>query len=161
MPSYHIYLPDETATTALGASLALTLEPGLAIYLHGELGTGKTALTRALLHAAGHPGHIKSPTYTLAELYTVQLLDRMVTVIHFDLYRMTSPEEFLEAGFREHFNPSTVCIVEWPEKGQAVLPAPDINIFLTVAQHGRDVELRALSDKGHECLARLKFAPNL
>ena len=161
MPLHHIHLPDEAATTALGAALASALAPGLVIYLHGDLGAGKTALTRALLHAAGYPGRVKSPTYTLAEPYTVQLAERMVTVIHFDLYRMSSPEEFLEAGFREHFNENSVCIVEWPEKGDPVLPTPDIHIYLTVTGHGRDVELRALSDKGHQCLARLKFLPNL
>jgi len=161
MSPYHTHLQDEAGTAALGAALAQVLAPGLAIYLHGDLGAGKTALTRALLHAAGYVGRVKSPTYTLAEPYIVKLAERMVTVIHFDLYRMASPEEFLEAGFREHFNENSVCIIEWPEKGAAVLPAPDINISLTVAGHGRDVELRALSDKGHQCLARLKFAPNL
>ena len=157
----HLHLPDEAATARLGADLARSLAPGLALYLHGDLGAGKTALTRALLHAAGHQGRVKSPTYTLAEPYEVEIAGRMVTVIHFDLYRMASPEEFLDAGFREHFNENTVCLVEWPEKGETVLPPPDIRITLTLPQHGRDVELRALSDKGHQCLARLKFAPNL
>ena len=156
-----MHLPDETATARLGADLAQVLNPGLAIYLHGDLGAGKTALTRALLHAAGYQGRVKSPTYTLAEPYEVKLAGRMVTVIHFDLYRMASPEEFLDAGFREHFNENSVCIVEWPEKGAPVLPPPDIHVSLSLAEHGRDVELRALSDKGHQCLARLKFAPNL
>jgi tRNA threonylcarbamoyladenosine biosynthesis protein TsaE len=74
---------------------------------------------------------------------------------------MASPEEFLDAGFREHFNENTICVVEWPEKGDTVLPPPDIQLTLVLAAHGRDVELCALSDKGLECLARLKFAPNL
>jgi len=161
MQLHHIHLQDEAGTAALGAALAGALAPGLAIYLHGDLGAGKTALTRALLHAAGYQGRVKSPTYTLAEPYVVRLAERMVTVIHFDLYRMASAQEFLEAGFREHFNESSVCIIEWPEKGEPALPAPDIQIHLTVAGHGRDVELRALSVKGHQCLARLKFAPNL
>ena len=161
MQTTHTHLQDEAGTAALGAALAQVLLPGMAIYLHGDLGAGKTALTRSLLHAAGYSGRVKSPTYTLAEPYTVQLAERMVTVIHFDLYRMSSPEEFLEAGFREHFNENSICIIEWPEKGEPVLPPPDIHISLTVAGHGRDVELRALSDKGHQCLARLKFAPNL
>jgi tRNA threonylcarbamoyladenosine biosynthesis protein TsaE len=85
----------------------------------------------------------------------------MVTLIHFDLYRMLSADEFLEAGFREHFSRNNICIVEWPEKGGTVLPRADIEIALSVQGAGRDVELRPLSDKGLECLARLKFAPNL
>jgi len=161
MQRRQLHLPDEAATARLGADLARALTPGLVLYLHGDLGAGKTALTRALLQAAGYQGRVKSPTYTLAEPYEVELASRMVTVIHFDLYRMASPEEFLDAGFREHFNENTICVVEWPEKGDTVLPAPDIRITLVLAAHGRDVELCALSDKGLECLARLKFAPNL
>jgi tRNA threonylcarbamoyladenosine biosynthesis protein TsaE len=154
-------LKDEAGTLALGAALSRALAPGLTIYLHGDLGAGKTALTRALLHAAGHPGHVKSPTYTLAEPYTVQLAGQPVEVVHFDLYRMASEDEFLEAGFREYFNHRTVCIVEWPEKAGSVLPPPDINVFLTVLGEGRQVELQALSQQGSQCLERLHFAPNL
>jgi tRNA threonylcarbamoyladenosine biosynthesis protein TsaE len=161
MQHFKTHLNDEAGTMALGAAMARVLTPGLAIYLHGDLGTGKTALTRAMLHAAGHVGHVKSPTYTLAEPYKILIADRSVDAIHFDLYRMASPGEFLDAGFREHFNGANVCIVEWPEKGDPVLPAPDINLFLTVAGEGRDVELQALSAQGSQCLDRLHFAPNL
>ncbi|HWT70654.1 MAG TPA: tRNA (adenosine(37)-N6)-threonylcarbamoyltransferase complex ATPase subunit type 1 TsaE [Oxalicibacterium sp.] len=156
-----LHLHEEAGTLALGTSLAHALTPGLTIYLHGDLGAGKTALTRATLHALGHQGHVKSPTYTLAEPYTVQLGEQTVSVVHFDLYRMASPEEFLDAGFRDHFNQQAICIVEWPEKAETILPPPDISITLGVAGEGRDVELLALSDQGAACLNRLKFAPNL
>lgn len=153
------HLHDESATAALGAALARALAPGLAIHLHGDLGAGKTALARALLHAAGHAGTVKSPTYTLSEPYRIILDGKPVNVIHFDLYRMSSPEEFLDAGFREDFNGHNICIVEWPEKAGAVLPPPDVNISLHVAGKGRDVELQALSHLGLLCLDRLKLAP--
>jgi tRNA threonylcarbamoyladenosine biosynthesis protein TsaE len=161
MQHFNSHLNDEAGTLALGASLARALTPGLTIYLHGDLGAGKTTLTRALLHAAGYVGHVKSPTYTLAEPYSLTICGKPLQVIHFDLYRMVSAEEFLEAGFREEFNERNVCIVEWPEKAETVLPQPDINLFLEVAGSGRDVKLQALSDKGKQCLDRLKFAPNL
>ncbi len=161
MQHFTAHLHDEAGTAALGAALARALAPGLAIYLHGDLGAGKTALTRALLHAAGHTGTVKSPTYTLSEPYTVQLDGRSVNVIHFDLYRMGSPEEFLDAGFREDFNGDNICIVEWPEKADPVLPPPDLNLYLTVAGAGRDVELQASTALGNSCLDRLKFAPNM
>ncbi len=154
-------LADEAATQALGKSLAHCLVPGISIYLHGDLGAGKTALTRAILHAAGFQGHVKSPTYTLVEPYQISLQQQAVTLMHFDLYRMISAEEFLEAGFREEFNDSNICIVEWPEKANGILPAPDLRIFLSIAGSGRKVELQALSDKGNACLALLHFAPNL
>jgi tRNA threonylcarbamoyladenosine biosynthesis protein TsaE len=161
MQHFTAHLHDEAGTAALGAALARALAPGLAIYLHGDLGAGKTALTRALLHAAGHVGTVKSPTYTLSEPYAIRLDGRTVNVIHFDLYRMGSPEEFLDAGFREDFNGDNICIVEWPEKADRVLPPADINLFLTVSGYGRDVELQASTALGNSCLQRLKFAPNM
>lgn len=161
MQHFKAHLNDEAGTAALGAALARALTPGLTIYLHGDLGAGKTALTRALLHAAGHAGHVKSPTYTLVEPYTVVIEGRPLDVLHFDLYRMASPEEFLDAGFREHFNLHNVCIIEWPEKAGPLLPTPDINVSLEVSGQGRNVELQALSEQGSQCLDRLYFPPNL
>ena len=154
------HLPDESDTQRLGAALAAVIVPGLVIYLHGDLGAGKTSLVRALLHAAGHAGHVRSPTYTLAEPYSVQIDGTPVEIIHFDLYRMSSPEEFLDAGFRDHFNHRSICLVEWPEKGEAVLPPPDIHAFLQVKGAGRHVELQALSAQGIQCLDRLQFDEN-
>ncbi len=160
MQSFTAYLPDESATDALGAALARAVAPGLVIYLHGDLGAGKTALTRALLRASGYQGTVKSPTYTLSEPYRVQLGGAPADVIHYDLYRMASPEEFLDAGFREDFDGKNICIVEWPEKGEPVLPPPDVRILLSVRGDGRAVELQALSPQGLLCLDRLSF-PNL
>ena len=161
MQHFKALLHDEAGTLALGAALARTLAPGLVIYLYGELGAGKTALTRALLHAAGHEGHVKSPTYTLVEPYVVSVAGQSIAVRHFDLYRLGSADEFLDAGFRDEFDGRQVCIVEWPEKAAAVLQTPDIAVHLTVAGEGREVELNALSDLGIECLDRLRFFPNL
>lgn len=159
MQHFTAYLPDEAATAALGAALARAIVPGLVIYLHGDLGAGKTALTRSLIQAAGHKGTVKSPTYTLSEPYRVQLDGQPVNVIHYDLYRMSSPEEFLDAGFREDFDGKNICIVEWPEKGEPVLPLPDVKVLLNVSGLGRTVELQALSELGLLCLDRLSFPP--
>ncbi len=158
MRSLTTYLPDEAATNALGVSLAQCLSNGLLVYLHGDLGAGKTALTRACLHAAGYVGAVKSPTYTLVEHYR---LPSGQQVVHFDLYRMGSPEEFLDAGLAEEFNGENICIVEWPEQGAGVLPLADVQIFLRVAGDGREVELQACTNQGELCLNRLHFAPNL
>ncbi len=161
MQHYKTTLNDEAATQALGKSLAQIIEPGLSLYLRGDLGAGKTCLTRALLHAAGHQGKVRSPTYTLAEPYQLQLAGQTVKLLHFDLYRMSSPDEFIEAGFREEFNQNTICIVEWPEKGQGILPEPDILLELSFTGVTRAVELHALSVKGQQCLANFRFLPNL
>jgi tRNA threonylcarbamoyladenosine biosynthesis protein TsaE len=159
MQHFTAFLKDDDATAGLGAALARVLAPGLVIYLHGDLGAGKTALTRAMLQAAGHVGKVKSPTYTLSEPYPLTIDGRAVTAIHFDLYRMGSAEEFLDAGFREEFNQDNICIVEWPEKGHPVLPPPDLDVYLHVEGAGRKVELQALSHLGSLCLDRLSFVP--
>ena len=105
-------LSDEAATNALGAALAGTLAPGMVVWLDGDLGAGKTTLVRALLRALGHAGPVKSPTYTLVELYSVSSL----YLYHFDFYRFNDPEEFDDAGLGEYFRKDAVCLVEWPDK---------------------------------------------
>ena len=86
MQQLTFYLNDEPDTCELGKSLARVLESGLKIYLHGDLGSGKTTLTRALLKEAGHSGKVKSPTYTLVEPYVIELNGHAVDLLHFDLY---------------------------------------------------------------------------
>jgi tRNA threonylcarbamoyladenosine biosynthesis protein TsaE len=143
-----LHLPDEAATQALGARLAGALRPGMSIYLCGELGAGKTTLARGLIQALGHEGKVKSPTYSLVELYTVSSLH----LYHFDFYRFDDPKAWQESGFREHFNDASVCLVEWPERAGAALSQPDVRITLTPAPSGRDVTLEAYTEAGRQCL---------
>lgn len=160
-------MADEAATLALGAALAAVLRPGLTIYLRGELGAGKTTLTRGLLRALGHTGPVRSPTYALVELYVIS----GYILYHFDFYRFNSPEEWLEAGLDEHFNQSTVCLVEWPEKAGDLLPLADIDAVIEVAEfetgpadgaadkQARRITLNAHSERGTSCLNDLRFPP--
>jgi tRNA threonylcarbamoyladenosine biosynthesis protein TsaE len=145
-------LADEAATLALGARLAQALEPGLVIYLVGDLGAGKTTLARGLLRALGHPGKVKSPTYTLVELYELSRLD----LYHFDFYRFKDPREWEEAGFRDHFNERTVCLVEWPEKAHGLAPGPDVRVTLVPEGNGRRATVEWVTDRGERCVARLR-----
>ena len=160
MPSLTASLADEAATLALGQALARILQPGLVMHLHGELGAGKTCLTRALLHAAGYSGRVKSPTYTLMEPYTITLEGQSIALLHFDLYRMGDPHEFIEAGFRDQVDGCAICIIEWPEQAGDLLPAPDLDLFLTVTEHSREVELLAKSEQGMACLHQLQLNPH-
>ena len=147
-PALTLHLSDEVATLALGARLAPAVRPGMSIHLCGELGAGKTTLARGLIRALGHEGKVKSPTYSLVELYTVSRLH----LYHFDFYRFNDPKAWQDSGFREYFNEASVCLVEWPEKGGAALPPPDLRITLTPAPSGRDVTLEAFTKAGSQCL---------
>ncbi|MBI5911474.1 MAG: tRNA (adenosine(37)-N6)-threonylcarbamoyltransferase complex ATPase subunit type 1 TsaE [Betaproteobacteria bacterium] len=150
-----MHLPDEAATRALGARLARVIEPGLFVYLHGDLGSGKTTLARGLLRGLGYQGRVKSPTYTLVELYTVSRLN----LYHFDFYRFREPKEWCDAGFNEYFNDASVCLVEWPEKAAGLLPVADLGIAFAFAGDGRDLEIRAGTESGEACLNRLMQMP--
>lgn len=144
-------LADEVATLALGARLAQAIGTGQTVYLHGDLGAGKTTLVRGLLHGLGHVGKVKSPTYTLVEPYVISGLN----IYHFDLYRFNDPEEWDAAGFRDYFNPESVCLVEWPEKAREVLPDPDLDIELSPQAGARVVKLIANTDAGRQTLKAL------
>ncbi|WP_255990145.1 tRNA (adenosine(37)-N6)-threonylcarbamoyltransferase complex ATPase subunit type 1 TsaE [Chitinolyticbacter albus] len=146
-----LFLADEAATLALGAALAGALEAGLVVFLEGDLGAGKTTLTRGLLRALGHTGRVKSPTYTLVEPYVVSNL----YLYHFDLYRFHDPSEWEDAGFRDYFNPESVCLIEWADKAAALLPEPDWLIQLAPQAEGRIAEIAARTPHGTACLARL------
>ena len=146
-----VFLSDESATLQLGRRLASVIEPGLYIALSGNIGTGKTTLTRGILRGLGYPGTVKSPTYTLVELYNLPRID----LYHFDFYRFNDPQEWVEAGFREYFAPPYVCLVEWPERAQSLLPTPDIAILLTEEAGARRARVGAETERGKRCLAQL------
>jgi tRNA threonylcarbamoyladenosine biosynthesis protein TsaE len=138
------HLADEAATLAFGAQLAWELTPGLTFYLEGDLGAGKTTLVRGLLRALGYAGRVKSPTYTLAETYSLPAFE----LYHYDLYRMHDPREWLDAGFRDVIGGQAVSLIEWPEKAAGWLPPPDVIIRLTIADEAREVECEAVSPRG-------------
>ena len=131
--------------------MAAGMAPGMVVYLIGELGAGKTTLARGVLRGLGYEGKVKSPTFTLVELYEFSRL----YLYHFDFYRFEDPRELGEAGFREYFNPQSVCLVEWPDKA-AGLPAADLRVVLHVAGSGRNVSIFADSEAGASCLKRLQ-----
>ena len=145
------HLADEKDTETLGTALAAVLTPGLQIWLEGNLGTGKTTLTRGVLRGLGHEGKVKSPTYTLIEPYVVSRLD----LYHFDFYRFNSPEEYLDAGLDEYFAGEGVCMVEWPDKALPHLPSPDVEIRLEARGNGRFVEISGNTEAGRTCVIGL------
>ena len=145
------HLADEAETLALGAEFSGKLRGGLTFWLQGNLGAGKTTLVRGLLRGLGFTGKVKSPTYTLVEPYVISGL----YLYHFDLYRFNDPEEWDAAGFRDYFNPQSVCLVEWPDKAAGLLPPADIEIWLEAGQGGgRCARFHAATESGKQCLRR-------
>ncbi len=144
------HLDDEAATLALGAELALELRPGMTLYLEGDLGAGKTTLVRGMLRALGYTGRVKSPTYTLTEIYSLPAFE----LYQFDLYRMHDPREWLDAGFRELADSDTVKLIEWPDRAAGWLPQADVRVKLQVRDCGRDVECVAETEPGKALLKR-------
>ena len=153
MPSVALWLADEQTTVGAGERLAVCLQPGVVVYLCGQLGAGKTTLTRGILRQLGHTGAVKSPTYTLVEPYE-QLA---IPVFHFDLYRLGDPEELAYMGVRDYFHPNSLCLVEWPERGQGFLPEADIRLELqpqtsTTGAVGRLLTITTVTLRGAELL---------
>jgi tRNA threonylcarbamoyladenosine biosynthesis protein TsaE len=149
--SRDINLPDASATERLGTALSAGVAPGRVLHLKGELGSGKTTLVRGLLRGLGYPGRVASPTYALVEPYELSSLH----FYHFDFYRLRNASEWLSSGFREYFNPESVCIVEWPERAGPTLPPPDVEIRLRHAGPARRASLRACTPAGEAWLSSL------
>lgn len=137
---------------AFGGALAQAACEGGVVFLEGDLGMGKTTMSRGVLSALGHTGAVKSPTYTLVEPYELKAR----TVYHFDLYRLGDPEELEYLGIRDYFDGDSLCLVEWPERGRGILPEPDLVIALTVNGSGRQLEYAAHTQKGRQIASRLK-----
>ena len=142
-------LYTEADTQRLAAQLAALPLTG-SVWLAGDLGAGKTTLTRYWLQALGHAGAVKSPTYTLVEPYSIEQTDGSIKpVYHADLYRLQDPEELSFIGFDEYLDePNALVIIEWASRADSYLPPPTLFIDMTQAtstdkdNESRQVELR-------------------
>lgn len=144
-----LYLADAGTTADLAGVLAATQPPGAVVFLHGELGAGKSTLARAWLRALGVAGAIRSPTYTLVEPYELGTGGR---ALHLDLYRIGGAGELEFLGLDD---PAGVALwlVEWPERGAGALPPPDLEVDLALSGPGRSARLRPGSPSGAAWLA--------
>lgn len=136
-----INIKNEADTQAFAAKLAQMNLTG-SVWLSGDLGAGKTTLTRHWLQAMGHAGAVKSPTYTLVEPYHIDTPDGIKPVYHADLYRLNDPEELDFIGFHEYFDePNSLVIIEWASRAEEILPKPDYRIdIMRHADDSRELE---------------------
>lgn len=155
-PALSLAAPDAEATRRIGARLAAALlatdSAGPLVFgLSGELGAGKTTLVGGLLAALGHPGPVRSPTYSLVEPYRLAGRD----VQHCDLYRLRDPSELDDLGLRDLLLPRSLLIVEWPERAGGRLPPVDLALRLEYSGEGRTVTITAGTASGQALLAVL------
>ncbi len=143
-----LVLPDAAATARLGAALgaawAAASPRAGTLYLLGDPGAGKTTLAQGLLAALGVAGPVRSPSYSLIEIYPLAV----GTVIHADFYRLRGAEELETLGWRDYCVPGTLQLVEWPQNAGPLLPAPDLRVALDYQDEGRIAHLDALSAAG-------------
>jgi tRNA threonylcarbamoyladenosine biosynthesis protein TsaE len=122
------------------------------LYLCGDLGAGKTTFARGFLAGLGVHGPVRSPTYTLLELYEAGA----VTVVHLDLYRLNQAAELEGLGLREWARPGHVWLIEWPERGAGRLPRADLTLAFSVGARGHDIKVSSDSALGASWLSVLE-----
>jgi len=140
--------PEETY--ALGQKLAPNLKGGEVICLQGELGAGKTLLAKGIARGLGLQEEITSPTFTLVQEYP---LANGLRLIHMDLYRLVRPEEAEVIGVADYFQNETVCLIEWPQVAEKLLPEDYWEIH--IAGSGdlpREIRLSYPTDTAKICL---------
>jgi tRNA threonylcarbamoyladenosine biosynthesis protein TsaE len=151
-----IFLADESATLQCAARMANALPANqpFVLYLQGDLGTGKTTLTRGILRALGEQGVVRSPTYGLIAEYETP----HGRVLHLDLYRLRAAEELAALGLADYLADTHLWLIEWPEQAQgARLPPADAQALLQVHASGRRLEVLPGSEAGRLWLAHLNL----
>lgn len=144
MSEVTLYLEGEDAMEAFGRRIASVTQGVGTIFLEGNLGAGKTTLSRGIIRGLGHAGAVKSPTFTLVEPYEIGA----IRAFHFDLYRLVDPEELEFLGIRDYFDGAALCLIEWPQKGAGFLPKPDLTITISAATAGRSLQLVPQTERG-------------
>jgi tRNA threonylcarbamoyladenosine biosynthesis protein TsaE len=144
-------IPDEEAMLVFGDALAKAVAGGAIVYLHGQLGAGKTTLVRSMLRSMGYAGKVKSPTYTIVEPYEIG----SVIVYHFDLYRLNTPDELEQIGMADYAGADAICLIEWPEKGFPLLPMPDLACYIEIKGQSRVLRLESQTARGEVILTQL------
>ena len=151
MSGITLFLADEQAMVDFGARVAQVTQGHGVSFLEGDLGAGKITLSRGIIRGLGHTGAVKSPTFTVVEPYEIG----EVRAFHFDLYRLVDPEELEFMGIRDYFEGDALCLFEWPDKGEGILPKPDLTITISPQAGGRSLSLSPQGARGEAWCAAL------
>ena len=144
------FFPKEEDLQAFAKKFAGVLRVPLVICLEGDLGAGKTAFARALIHSLGYEGRVKSPTYGLLEQYQLASLQ----VLHLDLYRISDPGELEFLGLEDLMDEHSIVLIEWPDRGGSFLPKADFLFRFAYAEPGRSLHWLAQTEQAGTVMSR-------
>lgn len=156
MSGVTLFMADEAAMCEFGTRIAQVTKGHGVIFLEGDLGAGKTTLSRGIIRGLGYIGAVKSPTFTVVEPYKIG----DIRAFHFDLYRLVDPEELEFMGIRDYFEDDALCLFEWPQKGAGILPKPDLTITISPQADGRSLNLLPQGSRGEAWCAALALEIN-
>lgn len=145
-----IYLENEEKTREIGSKLGKLLTPKSVICLIGDLGAGKTTMTQSLAKSLEVQDYITSPTFTIVNEY-----EGKIPLYHFDVYRIGSSEEMYDIGFDEYIDGEGVCIIEWANLIEDILPEEYLYIQMNYKESGREMILTPFGDKYEEIVKEL------
>jgi len=153
---YKNTINNESAMMDFGSQLAKIISKGLVVFLEGDLGAGKTTFVRGFLRQLGYNGAVKSPTFTLVESYLINSQNLVQqTIYHFDLYRLSDPEELDYIGLSDYMDGQAIVFIEWPDKGAGFLPQADLLIQIKHFGKKRQVDMFSPTGKAKQLIAMM------
>ena len=143
-----LHIASEKETEQIGEAIGRAAEPGTVVALIGDLGTGKTTLTKSIARGLGVTEIVTSPTFNIIREYK----SGRIPLYHFDVYRIGDPDEMFELGYEEYFYGDGICVVEWADIIEELLPEDAVIIRIERGADEEEREYRIESEDGKLCI---------